>query len=399
MAASPLDSALLSPLFTDADISQLFTDAAMLNAMVTVEVALVKANESCGLIPASKAEQIADLLRVGGLDQSAIGKGTSESGVPVVALVEGLRAQLSEDLRSYLHVGPSSQDIMDLALIVQIKAAVELMVVRLDRLIVALERLAAAHRDTLMVGRTRGQQATPTTFGLKVTSWLLPLKRHATRLIELKSRLLVVQLGGAGGTLGGIAPQSDGSHPSGRHPGLAITESVAERLDLGVPPAPWHAQRDGLAEFASWLSLVSGSLGKIGLDVMLMSQNEVGELSEGGGPGTGRGGSSSMPQKANPVRSEALVTLARFNAGLVSTMHHALLQEHERGGPGWMSEWMALPQMICTTGGSLARAGELLDGLVVNTDRMRGNLDMTNGLVLAEAAMVALAAHIPKPEA
>jgi 3-carboxy-cis,cis-muconate cycloisomerase len=233
------------------------------------------------------------------------------------------------------------------------------------------------------VARTRFQQAVLTTFGLKAVGWLAPLPRHRQRLAELRPRLLVVQFGGAAGNLSALG---------GR--GIEVMEALARELGLGCPAMPWHAQRDALAELASWLALVTGPLGKLGLDVLLLAQNEVGEVQEARG-----GGSSTMPQKSNPVRAETLVALARRNATLVGGMHQAMLHAQERDGAAWQLEWAILPEMVETTAAALSHARELARTLVVDAARMRAVLDAARGLPLAEAASFALATHLPRAEA
>jgi 3-carboxy-cis,cis-muconate cycloisomerase len=253
----------------------------------------------------------------------------------------------------------------------------------LAELIDALAGLADAHRGTVAVARTRFQQAVPTTFGLKAAGWLAPLPRHRQRLAELKTRLLVVQFGGAAGNLSALGSR-----------GVEVMEALARELGLGCPPLPWHNQRDTLAELASWLALVTGSLGKLGLDVLLLAQNEVGEVREAQG-----GGSSTMPQKSNPVRAEALVALARRNATLVGGMHQATLHAQERDGAAWQLEWAILPAMVETAAAALSHARELARTLVVDAARMRAVLDAARGLPLAEAVSFALAGHLPRAEA
>ena len=216
-----------------------------------------------------------------------------------------------------------------------------------------------------------------------MAGWLAPLLRHRQRLAELLPRLLVVQLGGAAGNLAALGDR-----------GVEVMEDLARELGLACPPMPWHSQRDGLIELAGWLSLVTGSLGKLGQDVLLLAQNEVGELREADG-----GGSSTMPQKSNPIRSETLVTLARSNATLVSGMHQAALHAHERDGAAWQLEWTILPDMVLATGSALGHARALVTTLMVDAAAMRRTLDAANGLPLAEAATFALAEHVPRSEA
>ncbi len=233
-----------------------------------------------------------------------------------------------------------------------------------------------------MAARTRSQVATPTTFGLKAAGWLAPLRRHRQRLAELRPRLEAVQLGGAAGTLAAL----------GEH-GIAVMEGLAAELKLTAPALPWHGQGDTLAELGGWLSLVTGSLGKMGEDLVLLGQSEVGEVAGGGG------GSSTMPQKSNPVAAETLVALARFNAGMVGTLHQALIQRHERDGAAWPLTWLAVAPMLMAAAAALGHAGRLAAGLQPDAARMAENLGATHGLVLAEAATFLLARHMERPEA
>ena len=291
--------------------------------MVTVEIALAAVEGRLGVIDAAAAAAIEASLTGFAPDLDDLTRGTAAAGVPVPALVAQLRRQVGGEAASFVHWGATSQDILDTALVLQLREALALLARRLDAVIAALARLADEHRATPIIGRTRFQQAVPTTFGLKVAGWLAPLLRHRERLAELTPRLLVVQLGGAAGNLVAI----------GEH-GVEVMEALAAELELGCPAMQWHSQRDGFGELASWLTLVTGSLGKLGQDVLLLAQNEVGEVREAEG-----GGSSTMPQKSNPIRAEALVTLARRNATLVGGMHQAALHAHERDGAAWQLEW------------------------------------------------------------
>jgi 3-carboxy-cis,cis-muconate cycloisomerase len=221
---------------------------------------------------------------------------------------------------------------------------------------------------------------------LKVAGWLAPLVRHVERLEEISSRLLVVQFGGAAGTLAAL-----------ENKGLRVAEELAKELKLGLPAIPWHAQRDSIVEFAGWLSLVTGSLGKMAQDIILLAQSEVGEVGESGEEG--RGGSSTMPQKSNPITSELILAAARTNASLLSAMHHALIQEHERATHGWQVEWLTLPQMVLLTGGALKHALYLAKNLQVDAAAMRANMARANDVILAEAAVFALATAMPRQKA
>ena len=368
MATTPIDDSRIEPLFGE---------ARAVRAMLEVEAALARAQALVGVIPEASGREISAAVDRLELDMPAISAGTRKTGVPVVALVEQLRAAAGE----YVHWGATSQDIVDTGLVLSLREALALLDGRLERVIAKLRELAKAHKQTLMVARTRSQAAVPTTFGAKVAGWIRPLVRHRERLRQLEPRLLVVQFGGAAGTLAALGNK-----------GLEVAEALAAELKLGAPAGPWHTERDSFVELAGWLALVTGTLGKIGEDLILLGQTEVGEVRMAGG------GSSTMPQKSNPVAAEAMVTAARMNATLVAGMHQAMLQEHERGGSGWTLEWLTLPQMAVMTGASLLRALEVFEGLEVRADRMRENLAAAPG-VLAEAAVFALAEHMPRSEA
>jgi 3-carboxy-cis,cis-muconate cycloisomerase len=266
---------------------------------------------------------------------------------------------------------------MDTARVLQIRDALAILEETLDGVMHNLARLADQHRNTLMAGRTHSQQALPVPFGLKVAGWLAPLVRHQRRLAEMKPRLLVVQFGGAAGTLAVLGER-----------GTAVQKALAAELNLNVPAMPWHTQRDNMAEFASWLSLVSGSLAKMAQDIILLAQSEVGEVQESAD--SSRGGSSTMPQKRNPITSELIIAAARTNASLLSAMHQAQIQEHERATHGWQMEWLALPQMVGLTAVALNKSRLVSQNLVVNEARMRENVAASNGLMMAEAVTFAL---------
>jgi 3-carboxy-cis,cis-muconate cycloisomerase len=380
-----LDSAIFSPLFSDAEISALLTDEAFVSALVEVEAALARAQARVGVIPAAAAEQISR-VKAADIDITALTKGTIRSGFPIIALVQQLRKQAGGEAAPYVHWGATTQDIMDTASVLQMRAAGEIFKRAIGEIVRRLSELAQRHRSTVLAGRTHGQQALPITFGLKVASWIAPMLRHVERLDEILPRLLVVQFGGAAGTLAALGDK-----------GLAVSEALADELKLAVPLMPWHAQRDSLAEFAGWLSLVTGSLAKMAQDVILLAQTEVGEVAESGEEG--RGGSSTMPQKSNPITSELIVAAARTNASLLSALHQAQVQEHERATHGWQVEWLTLPQMMILTGGALKHALDLAQNLQVDVAAMRANMARAGDVVLAEAAVFALAKAMPPANA
>jgi 3-carboxy-cis,cis-muconate cycloisomerase len=382
----PLDSKIFAPLFSDPEVAGFFDDDAFLRAMLEVEGALARVEAGLGVIPSSAGERISKIAGSVTLDPQQIGRGMQRDGVPVIALVKALREAVGQEAAPYVHWGATTQDIVDTATVLQIRSVLGIMENRLASLIDCLAGLAARHRATVMAGRTHGQQALPISFGLKAAGWLAPLLRHRNRLAAQRSGLLQLQFGGAAGTLAALGEN-----------GSAVMQGLARELSLNLPLMPWHSQRDSLAEFAGWLSMLTASQAKMAQDIILLAQNEVGEIAESGEPD--RGGSSSMPQKRNPIVSELVIAAARTNASLLSAMHHAMIQEHERATHGWQVEWLTLSQMIVLTGGALKNALFLAKNLRVNEDVMRKNLARSNDLVLAEAAVQALSAEISRTEA
>ena len=382
---SALDSTIFGPLFNDEEISNLLSDASFVRALVDVEIALARAEARVGIISANAAEQIAK-VKVQEIEIAALGIGTARSGFPIIALVQELRKQVGAEAASLIHWGATTQDIMDTACVMQLRSASDLFKRRLTEIARYLSTLADRHRNTVLAGRTHSQQALPVTFGLKVAAWLAPLVRHRERLEEILPRVLVVQFGGAAGTLAALGDK-----------GVAVTQALGDELKLGVPVMPWHVQRDSFVEFAGWLSLVTGSVGKMAQDIILLAQTEISEVGESAE--AGRGGSSTMPQKSNPITSELIVAAARMNASLLSAMHNAQIQEQERATHGWQIEWLSLPQMIALTGGALKHAVYLAKNLQVDAQAMRANIACADDVILAEAAVFALAKALPRQRA
>lgn len=382
MTVGVFDSRIYGCLFGDDAVAAQFNDREQMRAMLRVEAALARAEAACGLIPAGAARAITDAARSLSPDPACLAGGTATSGVPVAALVELLRETVGEEAASYVHWGATSQDIVDTALVLRLREVLAVIDGRLEELGGRLLALARRHRDSPMLARTRSQAAVPTSFGLKVAGWTAPLLRHRQRLAELRPRLLVVQLGGAAGTRSVFGEtQAD------------ICAGLARELELGNVSLPWHTQRDAMVELAGWLSLVTGSLAKMAQDVLLLAQNEVGELHLAGGS------SSAMPHKLNPVAAELTVALARNNAALLGEMHQCLVSAHERDGGAWSSEWIALPQMAVAAGAALQRALTLFRHLAVDTGQMARNLAAMNGLVLAETAAYVLTRYMPRRQA
>ncbi len=383
MTASPLDSAIYRELLSDQETAALFSDAAELWAMLRVEGALARVQGNLGVIPAKAAARIAEVAAKLEIDPESLAQSTASNGVLIPGLVAQLRKAVGGEAAGFVHWGATSQDIMDTGLVLRLRDCLALFETRLVAVCDALAKQAKQHSETVMAGRTRAQQATPTTLGLRIAGWREALVRHQARLAELRPRLLMVQLGGASGTLAALGEC-----------GIEVMEALAGELELGVPVLPWHAQRDTLAELAGWLTLVTGSLGKMGQDLVLLGRSELAEVQAGAG-----GGSSTMPQKSNPVGAETLVALARFNAGLLGAQHQAMLHAEERDGAAWTLEWLTLPQMAVATGAALRHAHALATNLKADEGRMRANLEASKGLILAEAATFALSRHMPRPKA
>jgi len=384
LAFSPFDSPMFSQLYGDTEVRALFSDSADVRAMLLVEGSLANVQGEMGIIPLEAALYIHRSSMEVQIDPAGLAGGMGSAGVPVPALVDAFRkAMEAPEHAQYIHWGATSQDIVDTALILRLRQYLGILDRRLGALIAALTTKAKENRDVVMAARTRSQMSTPTTFGAKIATWVTPLKRHRTRLSELRERLLVVSLAGASGNYAALGSQ-----------GREVEAALAKALKLSVAETPWHNARDGLAEFASVLSMITGSLGKIGQDLMLLSQNEIAEVSAGAG-----GGSSTMPHKANPVSAEVLVTMAQHNANQIGQMHQALVHSNERDGVTWALERLVLPQMCIAGGVALLHAQTLAETLKANPERMLANIIATNGQMMAEAAMFALAEFMPRPEA
>jgi len=380
MTVGLFDHPLMGGLFGDAEVGALFGIDAELRAMIDVEIALARVQARLGIIPAEAAGAIAGALATYTPDPAILAEGTRASGVIVPPLVEALRAEVGAPHGDRVHWGATTQDILDTALVLRLRGALTIIETRLDTLIAALADEAEHHATLPMAARTRSQVATPTTLGLRIAGWLAPLLRCRERLGEMRPRLLAVQMGGASGTLGVFGGE-----------GIAVMEGLAAELDLAAPLKPWHAERDTLVDLAHWLALVTGSLGKMAGDLILTGRSESGEVRAGEG-----GGSSTMPQKSNPVAAEALVAIARHNAAQVGAAHQAMLHAEERDCTAWALEWMVLPQMVAATGAALCHATGLARSLAPDAVRMRA---MLGDDTLAEATAFALAAHMPLGDA
>lgn len=380
---------LFDAYFTARDMREVFCDQGRVQAMLDVEAALARAEARVGLIPASAVAPIEKACRADLYDFAALGEAIATAGNSAIPLVKALGKQIAAtdtEAERYVHLGATSQDVMDTGLVLQLRQALDLIESDLAQLADALAAQAQRHAATPMAGRTWLQHATPVTLGMKIAGWLGAVTRSRQRLRELKPRLLVLQFGGASGTLAALGEQA-----------LPIAQTLAEELQLTLPEQPWHTQRDRVVEFGAVLGLIAGSLGKLGRDISLLMQTEAAEVFEPSAPG--KGGSSTMPHKRNPVGAAVLIGAATRVPGLVSTLLSAMPQEHERSLGLWHAEWETLPEICCLVSGSLQQARLLADGLDVDAARMARNLDLTQGLVLAEAVSIVLAQRVGRDTA
>ncbi len=380
---------LLDPLFRSSAVDNLFTDRATLQGMLDFEAALARAEARIGVIPGSAAAAIVTKCRAEMIDTAAIAQAAARAGnlaIPLVKHLTALVAKKDKQAAHFVHWGATSQDAIDTGRILQLRQALDLIARDLDSLAQPLGALAQKHRSTLITGRTWMQHALPTTLGVKIAGWLDAILRHRARLAETKKRCIVLQFGGAVGTLAALGSR-----------GPDVASLLAAELGLGLPDIPWHSHRDRVVEIALTLSLCTGTLGKIARDISLHMQTEVAELFEPAGEG--RGSSSTMPHKRNPVSCAVMLQAAMRVPGLVSTLLSAMVQEDERGLGGWHAEWETLPDIVQLTAGSVHHFATIVPGLEVDMHRMRKNLDMTHGLIFAEAVSMALGEKIGKAQA
>jgi 3-carboxy-cis,cis-muconate cycloisomerase len=350
---------MFSTYLADPEINRLCGQESFIRQMLAFEMALATVQGQLGIIPLEEATIIAETLLGLTITPEALAEGTRQNGVPTIPLLALVRAALPESTRNYLHLGATSQDVMDTAQVLIIKDVIDVLAARIHQLLSQLSDLLARYGNAAMMGRTRTQQAQPIVFGQKITDWSSPLVRHLERLDQLKPRLLVVQLGGAVGNLAAYGDK-----------GNTVALALATELKLGYS-APWHTQRDNFAEFASWLALLTGTLAKLGQDMLIMGQTEIGEVVENV---NGGGKSSSMPHKNNPVLSEALVMLARQTAQFAAIQLQSLVHGNERDSTAWMLEWENLPRMMSNAGTALQHALSITQTIGINAETMKTNL-------------------------
>jgi 3-carboxy-cis,cis-muconate cycloisomerase len=378
-------TALHEALFSTPQMEAVFSDVALLQRLLDFEAALARAEARAGIVPPEAARAIVAACRAERFDLTALARAAATAGTPAIPLVQRL-SELAGEAGTYVHWGATSQDALDTALVLQVRDGLDLLDGGLLRVGTACAGLAERQRHTLMAGRTLLQQALPITFGLKAARWLALVTRRVRALRMLRDQVLVVQLGGAAGTLAAL----------GEH-GIRVQELLAAELGLAVPELPWHAERDRVAELGAALGIAAGAMAKIARDLVLLAQTEVGEVAEAAAPG--KGGSSTLPHKRNPVDATFALAAAQLALGQVSVLLGGLAQEHERAAGGWQAEWAAVPTLFCATAGAVDRVRKALEGLEINPARMRANLELGGGLLMAEALATALAPHLGRPEA
>ena len=382
-------SPLLAPMLSSAAMRAVCDDVAYLQHMLDFEAALARAETATGVIPASAAGPIAKACKASAFDLAALAEAAAPSGNLAIPLVKVLTAEVAKadaDAARYVHWGATSQDVIDTAGMLTLRAAIDALPPDLDRAIAGFAKLARQHRNTAAVARTWLQHALPMPFGLKLAEYAAALHRSRKRLQRLRNDGLALQFGGAAGTLAALGDK-----------GMVVAERLAQELKLPLPDAPWHTHRDRIAEAASVFAMLTGTCGKIARDVSLLMQTDVAEAFEPSGEG--RGGSSTMPHKRNPVAAATALAAATMAPNLAATIFAAQVQDHERSAGPWQAEWPTLPSLLLVTSGALAAIVDIAEGLQVDVARMRVNLDATGGLIMAEAVTMALAEKIGKSEA
>jgi 3-carboxy-cis,cis-muconate cycloisomerase len=382
-------SPLLAPMLSSAAMRVVCDDAAYLQRMLDFEAALARAEAATGVIPASAAGPIAAACYVVAFDLAALAEAATKSGNLAIPLVKALTADVAKsdaEAARYVHWGATSQDVIDTAAMLTLRAAIDALLADIERAIAGFARLARQHRNTPTVARTWLQHALPMPFGLKLAEYAAALHRSLARLRRLRDETLALQFGGAAGTLAALGDN-----------GWRVAEKLAQELQLPLPDAPWHAHRDRIAEAASVFAIITGTCGKIARDVSLMMQTDVAEAFEPSGEG--RGGSSTMPHKRNPVAAATALAASTMAPNLAATIFAAQVGDHERSAGPWHAEWPTLPSLLLVTSGALAAVVDIAECLEVDAARMRANLDTTRGLIMAESVTMALAESIGKREA
>ncbi|BAT61243.1 3-carboxy-cis,cis-muconate cycloisomerase [Variibacter gotjawalensis] len=386
MPATTLDSQIFSDLFTTSEMRAIFSDETRVAFYLEIEAALARAEAGLGVIPQDAAREIVAKCRIETIDLAKLKEQTDRAGSPIIGLVAQIVAACADGHGEWAHWGATTQDITDTATVMQIRDALALVERDIDAIAAALKALAVKHRDLPMAGRSKLQQAVPITFGYKCATYLAAMQRHRERLREFKARVLVGEFGGAVGTLASLGKD-----------GLKVQAALMKELKLGEPDITWHTLRDRFGEVGAFLALLTATCAKIATDVKLLMQTEVGEVREGFA--AGRGTSSTMPQKRNPVSSPLIHTgasLVRHNA---NALLEAAVGDHERMTGPWEIEWIAIPEIFLLTSGVLRHTRELTEGLEVDAVQMLRNLALTKGLIVSEAVMMGLGPHLGRQHA
>lgn len=380
---------LLDPLFRSSAVDAAFSDSSTLQGMLDFEAALARAEARLAVIPFAAAAAIGSHCQAEFFDHAAVSQEAAQAGnlaIPLVKHLSALVAGKDKEAGRFVHWGATSQDAIDTGCILQLRRALDLLAVDLNSLIEALTSLAEQHRATLISGRTWMQHALPTTLGMKIAGWVDALLRHRERLDQTRERCLVLQCGGAVGTLAALGAR-----------GPEVAALLATELKLGLPRVPWHSHRDRMVEIGATLGMLAGTAGKIARDLSLHMQTEVAEIFEPAEEG--RGGSSTMPHKRNPVSCAVLLSAALRVPGLLGSLLTAMMQEDERGLGGWHAEWEVLPEIVQLTAGAIHHLVTIAPKLEIDTEKMQKNLEQTNGLIYAEAVSMALSEKIARAEA
>ena len=376
------NSKIWGEMFGTKEMRDVFSDETTVQLYLDVEAALARSQSKLGIIPKEAGEKITAAANLTWINWDTLKTRTEIVGYPILPLVEQLSLSVDDGYGQYCHWGATTQDIMDTADVLQIRKGITLLSKDLNAIAVALSKIVKKHMNTPMTGRTHLQHALPIPFGYKAATWLSSIDRHIKRLEEIKSRVFNVSFFGAAGTLASL----------GETDGLQTQTNLAKELNLNVPDVSWHSIRDNFCEVTGWLALVGASLGKIAYDIMLMMQTEIQEVAE---PFLhGRGASSTMPQKRNPISSEVMLACSKLLREHHSSMLDAMVLDHERATGQWHVEWYTLPNAFIISSACLSSAKYLLEGLEISVDNMKDNMNKTNGLIVAESVMMSLAPHI-----
>jgi 3-carboxy-cis,cis-muconate cycloisomerase len=386
MAATALDSAIFRDIFSTAEMRQVFSDEARTAYYLEIEAGLAKAQARLGIIPEKAAQEIVRQCKIENIDLARLKQQTERIGYPILGVVQQIVSLCADGLGEWCHWGATTQDITDTAAVLQIRDALKLVEKDMEAIAKSLADLSRRYRDTPMAGRSNLQQAVPLTFGFKMATLLAAMQRHRERLAQMRPRVLVGEFAGAVGTLASLGAD-----------GLKVQAELMQELGLGQPEIAWHTVRDRIGEVGCFLGLVTGTLGKISMDVKLLMQTEVAEVYE---PfHEGRGSSSTMPQKRNPVASLYIHSTAALVRQHVAALLEAAVADHERSTGPWEIEWIALPEIFLLASGTLAQTKHMVAGLEVDAKKMRANLDLTLGMVVSEAVMMGLGPHLGRQRA